>query len=92
MSEPETPPPIPDLDKCLAGFFIQSGVDVGAGVSDVVLQHGHIQVLLLDLLLALVVQRDQVMRQASVVHLVLRVQHQEDQIKPEREKHTNETT
>lgn len=73
--------PISYLNECLAGFFVQSGVDVSASVCNVVLQHCHVQELFLDLLLALVVERHQVVSQATVVRLVLRIQHQEDQIK-----------
>lgn len=73
-----------DLDQGLAGLLAQSRADVGPGVRDVILQHGHVQKLLLHLLLALVVQGHQVVGQPAVVRLVLGIQHQEDKVEPGR--------
>lgn len=72
------------LDESLAGFLAQPRHDHAMSISNVVLQYSHVHELLLHLLLALVVQRDKVMRKTPVVGFVLRVQHEEDQIKPEK--------
>lgn len=68
------------LNEGLAGLLIQLRRDVRPCVCDVIPQHGHVQELLVELLLALVVQRHQVVGQPAVISLILGIQHQEDQI------------
>ena len=54
---------------------------VGAGVSNVVSQVGHVQESVFLLLLCLMEEGDQVSGQSPVKLLVLGIQHQENQVK-----------
>lgn len=69
-----------NLDEGLAGLLTQPWINVCPCIRDVVPQHGHVEELLLHLLLALVVQRHQVVGQPAVVGLILGIQHQEDEV------------
>lgn len=71
------------LDEGLAGVLAEPWHHGAVCVGDVVPEHRHVHALLLCLLLTLVVQGHQVVSQTPVIRLVLGVQHEEDQVKPE---------
>lgn len=70
------------MDKSLSSFFGELRVDVGSTKRDVISEISHVHKGLLFLHQALVVKGDKVSSQSSIKLLILRIQHQEDEIKP----------